>query len=117
VTHWIVKPGFIQPATALEVVVGLKAWDKLPSDIKLIFECAVREWSQYWFSADHLENRKALNKMLEKGLQVVSLNESDLENLRKTAHPIVDKWVSKDPMAQKVWDSQKEYMKLMGKIE
>ena len=117
VTHWIVKPGFVQPATALEVVVSTKAWDKLSTDIKIMLESAVREWSQYWFASDHLENQKALNEMMEKGLQVVRLKDSELENLRKTAHPIVDKWVSKDPMAQKVWDSQKEYLKLMGKIK
>jgi TRAP-type mannitol/chloroaromatic compound transport system substrate-binding protein len=117
ITKWIIQPGFLQPATNLDVVVNMKAWKKLPADLQAIFECAVREWGQYWYAGDHLENAKALKKMLDYGLEILTLPDADLVKIREIALPIVDKWAAKDPLAAKAWESQKEYLRFLGKIK
>jgi TRAP-type mannitol/chloroaromatic compound transport system substrate-binding protein len=110
-------PGFIVPVMNLDVVVNMKAWNELPPDLQAIFECAVREWNQYWYSGAHLQNRNALNQMVKHGIEILRHSDEDLQKIRETALPIVDKWAAKDPLAKKVWESQKDYLRFLGKIK
>ncbi|MBW1800962.1 MAG: TRAP transporter substrate-binding protein DctP [Deltaproteobacteria bacterium] len=117
ITKYCITPGFIVPVMNLDVVVNMKAWNKLPPDLQAIFECAVREWNQYWYSGAHLQNRNALNQMVKHGIEILRHSDEDLQKIRETALPIVDKWAAKDPLAKKVWESQKDYLRFLGKIK
>jgi TRAP-type mannitol/chloroaromatic compound transport system substrate-binding protein len=117
ITKWIIMPGFLQPVANLDVVVNMDAWKELPPDLQAIFECAVQEWNQYWCYGDHLENLTALRKMLDKGLEIIELSNNDLAKIRAIALPVIDKWADKDPLAKKAWESQKDYLRFLGKIK
>ncbi len=117
ITKYIVTPGFLQPASNLDVVVNLDAWNKLPADLQAIFECAVQEWNQYWCYGDHQENVKALSNMRNKGLELIELSATEMEKTRNLAIPIIDEYVEKNALAKKAWESQKEYLRFLGKLK
>lgn len=117
VTKYIILPGFHQPTSVIFYAANVAAWKGLPEDIKAILEAACREASSILFTHIHAENIKALDKFKKHGIEVIYLPESEVLKAREIAMTVWEEYGAKSPMAKKVLESQKEYMKLLGIIK
>lgn len=109
-------PGFHSMPVG-DFTVNMKEWNKLPDDIKQILKTACREWC--WDSIERIaiDDIRALKEMKEKGITVLTWSNEDLNNVRAVAMEIWDEYAKKSPMAKKVIDSQKAWMKELGLIK
>jgi TRAP-type mannitol/chloroaromatic compound transport system substrate-binding protein len=114
VAKYIILPGFHQPVTATYYAANLNAWNKLPKDIQAILECAAREASADLFQLNKTRSMEALEKFKQKGCEVIYLPEDDIMKARKVAMEVWEEYANKSPFAQKVFDSQKAWMKELG---
>jgi len=117
VTKYIVLPGFHQPTSVIFYAANMDAWKALPEDLKAILEAACREASAILFTHIHAENIKALDKFKKHGIEVIYLSEADVTKAREVAMTVWEEYGAKSPMAKKVLESQKEYMRLLGLIK
>ncbi|MEW6374906.1 MAG: TRAP transporter substrate-binding protein DctP [Thermodesulfobacteriota bacterium] len=117
VTRYILLPGFHQPTSVVFYAANMDAWKALPEDLKAILEAACREASSILFTHIHAENIKALDKFKKHGIEVIYLPEADVLKAREIAMTVWEEYGAKSPMAKKVLESQKEYMRLLGLIK
>jgi TRAP-type mannitol/chloroaromatic compound transport system substrate-binding protein len=117
VAKYIILPGFHQPTTATCYVANMNSWNKLPKDIQAIVETAAREASAELFQQHLVKGAEALEKFKEKGCEVIYLPESDIKQIRKTAMEVWAEYGAKSEKAQKILDSQEEWMKQIGLID
>jgi TRAP-type mannitol/chloroaromatic compound transport system substrate-binding protein len=117
VTKYIILPGFHQPTSVVFYAANMDAWKALPEDLKAILEAACREASAILFTHIHAENIKALDKFKKHGIEVIYLSEADVFKAREVAMTVWEEYGAKSPMAKKVLESQKEYMRLLGLIK
>jgi TRAP-type mannitol/chloroaromatic compound transport system substrate-binding protein len=91
-------------------------WKKLPDDIKVILEAAVREYA--WDSVERvaLDDIKAEAEMVKKGITRIVWSDTELLRIRKVASTIWDEWAAKSPLSKKIIDSQKAWLKDIGQI-
>lgn len=91
--------------------VNINEWKKLPPDIQQILKTACREWC--WDSIERIaiDDIRAIKEMKEKGVTVQEWSEKDLKRVRAVAMEIWDEFAKKSPMAKKVIDSQKAWLK------
>jgi TRAP-type mannitol/chloroaromatic compound transport system substrate-binding protein len=117
ISKWAIEPGFVLLHAALEFCVGQKAWDKLPADLKIILESAVRDFSTDFFSFGLIEDAKAYQEMKAAGIEVLTLPDDEVQQIYGMAVKLADAYAEKDPLAKKAWESQKSYLKLIGKMK
>ncbi len=103
-------PGLHQIAGFLELIINPKKWQALPDDLKEVViaasDMAVTHQLPGWLMADC----KAVQKFKDYGTQVVKYPE---EMQKDILERFVKKYnAQKDPMFQKAWKSQKEFLKI-----
>ncbi|MGB3222866.1 MAG: TRAP transporter substrate-binding protein DctP [Desulforhopalus sp.] len=117
VAKYIILPGFHQPTTATCYVANITAWEKLPKDIQAIVETAAREASAELFQRNLVEGLAALEKFKQKGVEVIYLPDSEIKQIRKTAMEVWAEYGAKSEKAQKILDSQMQWMKQLKLID
>ena len=115
IAKYISEPGFLMGTLVLEIAANKKSWDKLPADLKAIVEAATREADMLVCQADLVASKDALAAMKASGMQTNVLPPEDIEKMREIAHKVADVYAKKDPISQKVWESQKAMLKKLGK--
>ena len=115
IAKYISEPGFLMGTLVLEIAANKKAWDQLPDDLKAIVEAATREADMIVCQADLVASKEALKEMKASGMKTNVLAPEDIAKMRKVAQKVVDEYSSKDPISQKVWESQKAMLKKLGK--
>ena len=115
IAKYISEPGFLTGIIALEISANKKVWDKLPADLKAIVEASAREADMLICQADLVASKEALKAMKDSGMKTDVLPAADIAEMRKVAQKISDGFAQKNPLAQKVWNSQKETLQKLGK--
>jgi TRAP-type mannitol/chloroaromatic compound transport system substrate-binding protein len=100
-----------------DFVVSAKEWNKLPADIQQILKTATREWSWDTIERVAIADIKAVKEMKAKGITPVAWNEEELAKVRAAAVGVWDDYANKSPMAKKVIDSKKAWLKELGRIQ
>ena len=59
---------------------------------------------------------KAIKEMNDSGCTALTWKESDIDSLRKTAYEVGDEWAEKSPLAHKVIEAQKSWLRELGRI-
>ncbi len=109
-------PNLWIPAASIETVFNMKAWNKLSPDLQAIVEIAVDRFHVENWTTDTNANIEAIAAMKAAGVEEVFFPESDIKKVQEIAMSIANKVAAKDPLANKVWNSQKAFMKkLEGK--
>lgn len=109
-------PGFhSMPIGTLDV--NINEWNKLPDDIKQILKTATREWGWDSFERIAIDDVRAMKEMKEQGVEAIEWSEEDLAKMRAVARDVWDEYGQKSPMAKKIIDSQKEWLKKLGLIQ
>ncbi len=104
-------PGLQQIAGFFELIVNNGKWDALPSDLKEIVKGACDAAMTRSLTNWLLDDAKAINLLKDQAKVTVVKYSKEMQQ------EILDKFVAqydavKDPMFQKVWKSQKEFMKI-----
>ena len=100
-----------------DFTVNMDEWNKLPSDIKQILKTACREWC--WDSRERIavDDTRVLGELGKKGVHVLKWSHEDLFRVRAVAMQVWDEYAKKSPMAKKVIDSQKAWLRELGLIK
>jgi TRAP-type mannitol/chloroaromatic compound transport system substrate-binding protein len=109
-------PGFHSMPMA-SFTVNMNEWKKLPDDIKQILKTATREWA--WDSIERIaiDDIRALKEMKGQGVTVHVWSKEDLARVRAVSMEIWDEFAKKSPMAKKVVDSQKAWLRELKLID
>ncbi|MCF8108175.1 MAG: TRAP transporter substrate-binding protein [Desulfohalobiaceae bacterium] len=100
-----------------DFTVNMQEWNKLPDDIKEILTTATREWSWDSYERIAIDDIKVVPELKDMGVEIIQWSEEDLDRVREVSRDIWDEFAKKSPMAKKVIDSQKEWLKELGLIE
>lgn len=103
-------PGLHQIAGFLELIINPKKWKELPDDLKEIVKAAADAGVAHALTGWLLDDCKAVQTFREKGVEIVKF---PAKMQQEVLNRFVEKYnAQKDPMFQKVWKSQKEFLKI-----
>ncbi|MGF1639347.1 MAG: TRAP transporter substrate-binding protein [Rhodospirillales bacterium] len=99
-------PGWHEPATVLDNFISLKAWEKLPSDIKAIVEAANTAVNQLVLSEFVARNNAALMTLVkDHGVVLKKFPDPVLDGLGALSGKVMNDLASADPLSRRVMDS------------
>ncbi len=106
------SPGWHEPGTALEAMVNLDAWNKLPDDLKAIVETATYRSNLWMLSEFEAKNNAALKTLInEHNVEPRLFPEPVLKTLKKLSGEVLEELAASDPMSRKVYDSFLDFQK------
>ncbi|MGQ9694260.1 MAG: TRAP transporter substrate-binding protein [Thermodesulfobacteriota bacterium] len=116
VTKYIIAPGFHEPVSMGEICVNMKAWEKLPDDLKTLFEMSVKALAIDINARMEVTSAQTLIKFKEKGMTITRLPEEDLAKIKEIAERLErEKW-SKTPLGKEILDSLRKYRELTSPL-
>ncbi|MBU2955561.1 TRAP transporter substrate-binding protein DctP [Marinobacter sp. F3R08] len=113
----VIVPGFHQPTTATSYVANQAAYNKLPGSYKAALAVAAREVSSSLRQHILAQDAAALKKFEEQGVQVTHLEDSIIAEGRPTAMKAWKKAAGEDELANRILESQTDFMKELGLID
>lgn len=116
VAKYVIVPGFHQPTTATSYVANQNAYDQLPDAYKAALEVAAREMSQAHRQHVLAQDTVALRKFEERGCEIIRLGPEVPENGRPTAMEAWRSAAGDDELANRILDSQIEFMRQLNLI-
>jgi len=109
-------PGWQEPGAALELIINKKAYEALPDDLKLMVEVAARSVNQDLLDLYTLRNTEALVELVEKhGVDVRPLPDDVLKRLKELTAEVLTELAASDPIAARAYESQKAFLKGVGR--
>ena len=103
-------PAWHEPATVLDNFIAIRAWEKLPGDLKALVEAANAAVNGLVSSAFLARNTDALDTLVEThGVVVQKFPDALLNGLGKLAGQVMDDVASADPLSREVVDSILRY--------
>lgn len=117
VAKYVIVPGFHQPSTATSYVANKNAYDSLPESYKSALLTAAQETSSALRDHIRSQDEVALKKFEEQGSEIIRLDPSVVKEGRPQAMEAWKKAARDDELANRVLDSQIEYMKSLDLID
>jgi TRAP-type mannitol/chloroaromatic compound transport system substrate-binding protein len=110
VAKYAALPSWHQPSGIYDIMVNLDAWNKLPEDLKAIFEAACKEVSSIDYMAKvEGQNSLYLKKFEQKGIHVTTLDNAAITRIGEIAVRLADETAVKDQFYAKVLKSQRNF--------
>ena len=105
-------PGWHEPGAMLEFIVNKDSLEALPEDLQAIVRIAARAANQDMLDEYTARNNNALKSLIdEHGVQLRKLPDDVLLALWEGTRTALDKLVTADPMAAKVYESYRNFYK------
>jgi len=117
VAKYLIAPSVHQPATALTLLINKNLWSELPSHLKNLLEAAATQISWRCYREYMEMDAEAFKAMKEAGVEIITLPDSDIKQIRKTALSVWNDLGRKTPLSNKILDSQIALMKEFGLLE
>ena len=96
VCPYVMLPGVHQPASATELLVNRKAWEKLPDDLKVLVEATIGKFRlDNWLWMEN-KNIEAVAFFKEKGIETVVMDPETVATMNQWAAEYLDELASKD---------------------
>lgn len=96
-------PGWHEPGTVSELLIGKEAWESLPKDLQTVVENCAAACNQISFAWCNANNPPALQDLVSnQGVKVKQLPDGVLEELRTASKDILNDYVKKDPKVAKI---------------
>jgi TRAP-type mannitol/chloroaromatic compound transport system substrate-binding protein len=92
-------------------------WNKLPSDVKLIIETAIRRFSWDLVEQTQVEDLQIVKEARAKGATPVAWTDEEKFRIRKEARGVWEEWKKKNAQTRRVIEAQEEFLRKLGKIE
>ncbi|NTS77601.1 TRAP transporter substrate-binding protein [Catenovulum sp. SM1970] len=102
--------GWHEPGSMLEFIINKNALASLPKDLQAIVKAAARAVNTDMLDEYTARNHASLQSLLnEHGVEVRSLPQDVVTELRVLSKQVIDELVEKDPFAKKVNDSYQQF--------
>lgn len=106
VAKYYYYPGWHEPGTTIECIINKQAMAKLPKDLQLIVENAMRVANQEMLAELTAKNNRALQQLIKVHKVTLRRFPADvLETLKQTSDEVVQRELEKDPRAIKIFES------------
>jgi TRAP-type mannitol/chloroaromatic compound transport system substrate-binding protein len=92
-------------------------WNKLPADVKLILETAVRRFNWDLIHQTLAEDLEVVRLAKSKGATPIAWSSEEKYKMRTESRKVWEEWKKKNPQTRKVIEAQEAFLKLLGKIE
>ncbi len=92
-------------------------WNKLPADIKLILETAVRRFNWDLIHQTLIEDLEVVRQAKSKGATPVAWSSEEKYKMRNESRKVWEEWKKKNAQTKKIIDAQEAFLKLLGRIE
>lgn len=102
-------PGWHEPGSTLELIVNREAWESLPPDLQAMVEVAARAVNQDMLDEYTARNYAAYVELQNKGVQIRALPDDVLAELHRLSDQVLEELAASDPLARKVYDSQRAF--------
>jgi TRAP-type mannitol/chloroaromatic compound transport system substrate-binding protein len=110
IAPYLTLPAWHQPSCMYDTLVNRDAWNKLPDDLKAIFESACKEVGIVDFVATiEGENPGYLQKYENSGMQIFVLDDRSMQRITEVTEGISDNLAIKDAFFAKVLKSQRDF--------
>jgi TRAP-type mannitol/chloroaromatic compound transport system substrate-binding protein len=113
IAPFAVYPG-IHSLNSTDFVVRRSKWNALSADQKAAVQTALEEWNIRTMMNQELEDRKAAAKRDPSTL--IAWGDKEKLELRRVAQTVWEEWSKRSPLAKEVYDSQVQFLKMMGKL-
>ena len=112
VAKYYYYPGWHEPGSTLEIIVNKDAYNSLPQDLKAILKYAARAVNQEMLDEYTARNNQALRELVDKhGVELRKLPDDVLIKLRNISSEVMQEFIQGDEMAQKIYESYKDFKK------
>ena len=102
-------PGWQEPGSTLELIVNRDAWQTLPDDLQAMVETTARAVNQDMLDEYTAHNYAAYVELERSGVQVRPLPDDVLIELHRLSDQVLEELADTDPVARKVYDSQRSF--------
>lgn len=103
-------PGWHETGSTLEMIINKQAWEQLPDDLQAIVESAARAVNQDMLDLYTARNNAALVELVNQhGVQLRRLPDDVLTELHRITGEVLTELTANDPLARRVYDSQKAF--------
>jgi TRAP-type mannitol/chloroaromatic compound transport system substrate-binding protein len=114
VTKFVQYPGIHSYTAARDVMVSLKAWNKLAPDLQAALQTAVNSYLAMDYLLAEPGQYKALKKMIDYGLEWQTLTPEDEAKARKMGLEVAQEMMAASPMSKEILESMLSYLKEIG---
>lgn len=112
VAKYYYYPGWHETGSTLELIINKTAWEALPADLQAMVETAARAVNQDMLDEYTARNNAALVQLVdEHGVQLRRLPDDVLIKLHTITDEVLAELVADEPLAKRVFDSQKAFQK------
>ena len=108
VAKYYYYPGWWEPGPSLSFYVNQKAWASLSSEYKAIFIAAAKEAEMTMMAKYDTENPKALQRLLQTGIETRPFAKDILDKAHETALALYEQTASSDPEYRKLYQEWKK---------
>jgi TRAP-type mannitol/chloroaromatic compound transport system substrate-binding protein len=110
IAPYVTLPAWHQPSCMYDTLVNQDAWNKLPDDLKAIFESACKEVGMVDFVA-RIEgaNPDYLQKYEKSGMQIFVLDEQSMKRITEITDRLCDNLAANDAFFARVLKSQRDF--------
>jgi len=110
VAKYYYYPGWQEPGPILELVVNKDAFESLPEDLQAMVEVAARAVNQDMLDEYTARNNAALTELVDKhGVVVRQFPREVIDRLREISAVVLEEIAASDPLAARVYASQKAF--------
>ncbi|WP_243641887.1 TRAP transporter substrate-binding protein [Vibrio sinensis] len=101
-----------EPGSETQFLVNKRAWEQLPKDLQVILETAFRvsAFDMYTQAIDANANSWATMSQEYPNVQIMEFPSAVLERLNNEKQVLLEELASKDPVAQRIIESQRQYL-------
>ena len=117
VTSYIIVPPIynVAGAAAADWIINMDLWNSLPSDLQAIMEGAAGAAGIESWIVERRQNLEYHQKMVDYGLEVIVLPDSEMEIITKATVKVWDEVATMDPVSEKIIKLLKETCAFVGK--
>jgi TRAP-type mannitol/chloroaromatic compound transport system substrate-binding protein len=110
VAKYYYTPGWQEPGTTMECMINEQAFNELPADLQSIVRNAMKVANLEMLSEYTARNQQALQTLISQHkVQLREFPDDVLKELKALSAQVVEEEAQKDPLAAKVWASQKAF--------
>jgi TRAP-type mannitol/chloroaromatic compound transport system substrate-binding protein len=113
VTKYIVFPGF-SGAPCYDLIASMKAWEKLPDDLKEIVKVSMNECNLLYNYSHELKTRTLMEKLQNDGMIFIQWSDEDMAKLNPVRVKAWEKYAERSPEAKEVFESRMKTLKILG---
>ncbi|RLA39312.1 MAG: ABC transporter substrate-binding protein [Gammaproteobacteria bacterium] len=110
IARYYYYPGWQETGSSLEFIINKSDWESLPQDLQAIVEAASRAANQNMLDEYTARNNAALVTLVEEhDVQLRRLPDDVLIELHRITDQVLEEFVEQDPLARRVYESQKMF--------